>query len=170
MKQVPAAAFAGYSGAGKTTLIQRLIPGLRALGLRVAVVKHDIHGFDIDREGTDSWRCAQAGAEVVILASRNKTALVERRELTFAQAVGMVRDVDLVLVEGYKREPLTQIGVCRRASGKGLPGEPGRYAALVTDAEVESGGIPRFGFDDIPGLTAFIAANMDRFTQVQIQD
>ena len=74
---IPVIAFAGYSGSGKTTLIEALIPCLRRRGLRVAVIKHGAHHFDMDRPGKDSWRFSQAGAEVSVITSPEKTAVVE---------------------------------------------------------------------------------------------
>ena len=117
MEGIPVLAFAAYSGTGKTTLLEKVIRTLKRRGMRVAVIKHDGHDFTIDREGKDSWRFTQAGADISIISSAAKTALVEQRPLSFAQAAAMVHDVDLILVEGYKQEPLTQIGIFRKASG-----------------------------------------------------
>lgn len=164
MKGIPALGFAAYSGGGKTTLIEKLVRNLKAQGLRVAVIKHDGHDFEIDHEGKDSWRFTQAGADITIISSANKTALVEQRKLSLAQAATMVHDVDLILVEGYKQENLTQIGICRQASGKGFTAELDRYAAVVTDVDIGDIDIPRFGLDDIQELTTFIMKNMDDFT------
>lgn len=164
MNGIPMVSFAAYSGTGKTTLIEKLVHSLKQDGLRVAVIKHDAHDFDIDREGKDSWRFTQAGAEISIICSEHKTAMVEQRPLSFPQIVTMVHDVDLILVEGYKREALTQIGVCRAAVGKDFPADLSRYVAVVTDEVIPDVGIPQFGFDDIPQLKAFILANMGDFT------
>ena len=136
MEGIPVLAFAAYSGTGKTTLLEKVIRTLKRRGMRVAVIKHDGHDFTIDREGKDSWRFTQAGADISIISSAAKTALVEQRPLSFAQAAAMVHDVDLILVEGYKQEPLTQIGIFRKASGKGFTADISRYAAVVTDADV----------------------------------
>lgn len=169
MNGIPILAFSAYSGVGKTTLIEKLVRCLKTAGLRVAVIKHDGHSFDIDHEGKDSWRFTQAGAEVSIISSARQTALVERRELSFPQVAAMVHDIDLILVEGYKTEPLTQIGICRQASGKGFPAELSRYVAVVTDADIGEVNIPRFGFDDIQELTEFMVKNMDDFTHFNPQ-
>ena len=164
MKEVPVLAFAAYSGAGKTTLLEKVVRSLKAHGLRVAVLKHDGHDFEIDREGKDSWRYTQAGADITIISSAARTAFMEQRALSLTQVISMVHDVDLILVEGCKQEPLTQIGICRRETGKGFPSELSRYAAVVTDAEIENSDIPCFRFDDIQDLTEFIMKNMDNFT------
>ena len=169
MKGIPVLAFAAYSGAGKTTLIEKVVQSLKARGLRIAVLKHDGHDFEIDHEGKDSWRYTQAGADISIISSAGKTALVEQRPLSLGQAAAMVHDVDLILVEGYKQEPLTQIGICRQATGKGFPADISRYAAVVTDLDLGDAPIPRFGFDDIQELTEFIMKNMDDFTHFNEQ-
>lgn len=165
MKGIPALGFAAYSGAGKTTLIEKLIRSLKARGLRVAVIKHDGHDFEMDCEGKDSWRFSRAGAEMSIVTSAYKTAVIEQRRLSLEQAAAWVHDVDLILVEGCKQAPLTQIGLCRKAAGKGFAAELSRYAAVVTDADIEDAAVPRFGFDDIQDLTEFILKNMDGFTR-----
>ncbi len=169
MALIPILGFSAYSGTGKTTLIEKLIVSLRARGLRVAVIKHDVHGFELDKEGKDSWRFTNAGAELTVLSSAEKTALIERRALSFAAATALVHDVDIVLVEGYKQERLTRIGVCRKVTGKDFPDGLERYAAVVTDLTDIDADIPRFGFDDIPGLTEFIVCNMKDFTQLDIR-
>lgn len=165
MKKIPVLGFSAYSGTGKTTLIEKLVRNLKMQGLRVAVLKHDVHGIEIDREGKDSWRFAQAGAEITIVSSAQKTAYIEQRPLQFEQVIAKVHDVDLILVEGYKKEPLTQIGICRKEIGKDFPDTLNRYAAIVTDIEDIKTDIPKFGFEDIDKLTEFIIKNMDGFTQ-----
>ena len=156
---IPIIGFAAYSGTGKTTLITKIVRALKAQGCRVCVIKHDAHRFEIDREGKDSWRFAQAGADMTILSSPEKTAVIEQRELGFSELVAMVHDVDLILVEGYKQENLPRIGICRKATGKGLPHPVETYIAVVTDdASIHPEGIPVFSLEDIPEITAFIKA------------
>jgi len=153
---VPVVAFAAYSGTGKTTLIEKLIPILKARGLRLAVIKHDAHGFEIDREGKDSYRFTHTGADVVMLISQNKAAVVETRGWELREMLNGVHDIDLVLVEGYKNEGLPQIGISRTATGKGFPSpDLSRYLAVVTDEEIGAG-IPCFALDDYNGITEFI--------------
>ncbi|MFN4005310.1 MAG: molybdopterin-guanine dinucleotide biosynthesis protein B [Hylemonella sp.] len=132
--------FAGYSGSGKTTLIEQLIAALKLRGLRVSVVKHAHHAFDIDHPGKDSWRHRQAGAFEVVIASSRRLALLrefEREaELSVHHLLAELYDgVDWVLVEGFKDSDLLKIEVWRAASGK-----PVRYpdddfiAAVATDS------------------------------------
>lgn len=102
----------GPSNSGKTTLIEQLVPRLRACGLRVATVKHAHHGVEIDQPGKDSWRHAQAGAEAVALVSPGRTVWILHtpQELSMQDAVGRMEGwVDLALIEGFKRAPGTRI-------------------------------------------------------------
>ena len=168
MRDIPIIGFAAWSGTGKTTLMERLIPVLKRRGLCLGVVKHDGHTFDIDRPGKDSWRYTQAGAAVSLISSREQTALVERRALDFDDILSRVRDVDLILVEGWKDGPFPKIGLSRAATGKGLPGPADAYIALVTDQDIFCP-CPRFGFDDIEEIADFMVKNMEDFTHFDAQ-
>jgi molybdopterin-guanine dinucleotide biosynthesis protein B len=132
--------FAGFSGSGKTTLVERLIPALRLKGLRVSVVKHAHHRFDIDHEGKDTFRHREAGAFEVVVASDRRLALmrefeVPRRPTVHQLIAELYEGVDWVLVEGFKDSDLLKIEVWRAESGK-----PARYAdddfitAIATDS------------------------------------
>lgn len=169
MSKIPVLGFAAYSGTGKTTLIEKLVRNLKAKNLRIAVLKHDDHRIDIDRKGKDSWRFTQAGADISIVSSSEKTACIEQRELDFWQVIAKVHDVDLILVEGYKKEPLTQIGISRKANGKDFPEGLERYVAVVTDREDIETDIPKFGFEDIEEITEFIMKNLEDFTHFNEQ-
>ena len=153
---IPAFAFAAHSGTGKTTLIEKVVVLLKARGLRVAVIKQNAHNIQVDKEGKDSWRFARAGADMTIVSGPEKTAIIEHRERTLADNLAAVHDVDVILVEGYKNEGIPQIGICRRAAGMPLPGEPARYAAIVTDDESTRAACPIFGIDDAQGVADFI--------------
>lgn len=158
MQPIPAIGFSAFSGTGKTTLLERLIPCLKEKGLRVAVIKHDAHDFDIDRPGQDSWRFAQAGADTVLISSCVKTAIIEQRPRSFEENRASIQGVDLILVEGYKQEDLPRIGICRKATGKGLPFHADSYIALVTDDEAlarQYAG-PCFSLDDPQSLAMFL--------------
>lgn len=132
--------FSGYSGAGKTTLVERLIPLLSARGLRVSVVKHARHGFDIDTPGKDTFRHREAGAFEVVVASKQRLALLREFEqpceLSVHQLIAeLSAGVDWVLVEGFRDADLPKIEVWREASGKGVvyPGDQ-FVAAIATDS------------------------------------
>ena len=110
--------FAGYSGSGKTTLVEQLIPALKLRGLRVSVVKHAHHGFDIDHPGKDTFRHREAGAFEVVVASDRRLALMREFEqpaqLTVHHLIAELYDgVDWVLVEGFKDSDLLKIEVWR---------------------------------------------------------
>lgn len=107
MPSIPVIAFSAWSGTGKTTIIEQLIPLLKQAGLRVAAVKHDAHDFEIDREGKDSWRFTNAGADVTVIQSQTKTALIEQRSLSLSDVLSRIHDVDVILAEGYNDLPLT---------------------------------------------------------------
>ena len=157
MNNIPIIGFAAYSGTGKTTLIEQIVRNLKSQGYRIAVIKHDAHQFEIDKEGKDSWRFSHAGADMTILSSREKTALIEQRELSFADLISMVHDVDLILVEGYKQENIPRIGISRKAAKKGLPHPSTAYIAVVTDDEAIAAKYdPVFYLDDIQGISEFI--------------
>ncbi|XUM24612.1 molybdopterin-guanine dinucleotide biosynthesis protein B [Bradyrhizobium oligotrophicum S58] len=151
---------AGWSGAGKTTLLTRLIPHLRGQGLRVSVIKHAHHKFDVDVPGKDSWRHREAGAEEVLVASGTRWALMHElrgaREPTLAELLAKLSPVDLVVIEGYKAGPHRRIEVYRTANGKPLlfPDDPG-IVGLVCDGDVETA-LPRVHLDDIPAIAALV--------------
>lgn len=155
MPFIPAIAFAAYSGTGKTTLIEKVVRCLKHRNVRLAVVKHDVHGFDIDQEGKDTWRFAQAGSDVTVISSPAKTAFIEQRERSIHEIIERIDGVDLILVEGYKNADLPQIGIARAATGQGFTAELARFVAVVTDMPVEAD-IPCFGLEDAEGIADFI--------------
>jgi molybdopterin-guanine dinucleotide biosynthesis protein B len=164
-------AFAGYSGSGKTTLVEQLIVEMRMLGLRVSVVKHAHHNFDVDQPGKDSWRHREAGAFEVVVASSQR--LVVQR--TFEQPTRLsvhhllaevYEGVDWVLVEGFKQSDLLKIEVWRHASG-----QPVRYpdddfvVAIATDspqALPEPTLRPLLDLNDPQAVCAWLIGHEDR--------
>ncbi|MNZ96569.1 Molybdopterin-guanine dinucleotide biosynthesis adapter protein [compost metagenome] len=94
----------GYKNSGKTTLISRLIPILNDLNYKIAVIKHDVHGFDSDVEGTDTYKLRQAGALATAITSPWRTAIMEERETSVQSLVDYFREYDLVILEGFKQE------------------------------------------------------------------
>jgi molybdopterin-guanine dinucleotide biosynthesis adapter protein len=156
---------AGWSGAGKTTLISRVIPYLRQQGLRVSVIKHAHHDFDVDVPGKDSWVHRQSGAEEVLVSSANRWALMhELRDVAEPELPELLKrmsPVDLVVIEGFKSEPIRKIEVHRKANGKPLlfPDDPA-IAGIATDTAVETT-LPVADLDDIPA----VAAMMQKYAQ-----
>src|SRR5512139_2381303 len=105
-QMIPIVSIVGKSDSGKTTLIEKLLPELVRRGYRVATVKHDIHGFEVDREGKDSWRHKKAGAHTSVISSPNKVALIRdvEKDLTLAEIRDrLIQGVDLILSEGFKK-------------------------------------------------------------------
>ncbi len=150
---------AGYSGSGKTTLIERVLPHLLARGLRVAVVKHTHHDFDIDRPGKDSWRAREAGATTVLLSSDHRTALLtEHRDTprTLNDLLAQLPSCDLVLVEGYKREAIPKLEVHRAETDKPwLFPDDALIVAVASDVEPPKQ-FPHIDIDAIPLITDLI--------------
>jgi molybdopterin-guanine dinucleotide biosynthesis protein B len=157
-------AIVGKSDSGKTTLIEKLVPELVKLGLRVGTVKHDAHSFEIDHPGKDSWRHGQAGAEAYVIASPERLAFIQKlsKELELVDIVNrFYRDFDIVVAEGYKRTAPHRVELFRLGAGHAEPlCDPGEAIALVTDAALEHE--HRFGLDDAAALASFLAARLDR--------
>ena len=132
----------GYSGAGKTTLLEALIPLFVARGLRVSLIKHTHHDFDIDKPGKDSWRLREAGcAEVMLLSNRRWALIHELRgaaEPDLAEQIALLSPCDLVLIEGYKEAPYPKLEVHRAANDKTLLAatSPENIVAVASDAAI----------------------------------
>jgi molybdopterin-guanine dinucleotide biosynthesis protein B len=165
-------AFAGYSGSGKTTLVESLIPALKLRGLRVSVVKHAHHSFDIDQPGKDTWRHRQAGAFEVVVASDNRLALIREFEQPTVLSVHhliaeLYEGVDWVLVEGFKSSDLLKVEVWRADSGK-----PARYpdddfvVAIATDSPdrlPQTTLRPVLDLNDVDAVADWLTENHERF-------
>ena len=156
---IPVYSFIAFSNTGKTTLLEKLIPELKRRGLRVAVVKHDAHEFDVDREGKDSWRMTKAGAEVTVVASSTKAALMENRFVPIEELLERIRDVDIILTEGYKHGPWPKIALQRSENQRPLPLPPEECIVIVSDVPVETA-TPVLGLDDIGPLADIIIGHM----------
>lgn len=154
---VPIISVVGKSDSGKTTLLEKLIPELKRRGYRVGTVKHDVHGFEVDHPGKDTWRHAQAGSDHVVIASARKLASIRRlqHELTLDEIVAEMKDVDIVLTEGYKRSGKLKIEVSRAARSTELICHPGELLAVAADYPVDLD-VPQFSLDDAEGLVDLI--------------
>jgi len=155
----PIYSIVAYSGTGKTTLLEKLVAELKNRGQRVAVIKHDAHEFDIDHEGKDSWRFTRAGADVTVVVSESKAAIMENRPVPLETLLGKITDVDIILTEGYKSGAWPKIAVQRAATGKPLPVPAEGCFAIVTDVP-EQTDTPCFDLDDASGLAEYIISNL----------
>ena len=151
---------AGFSGSGKTTLIEKLIPAIRARGLRVSVIKHAHHGFDLDRPGKDSWRHREAGASEVLMLSGQRWVLMHElrgaAEPTLAAQLAILSPCDLVLIEGFKAAPVPKVEVFRPDNGKPpLWPENPHVVAVATDAAIDTA-LPMLDVNDSAAIADFI--------------
>jgi molybdopterin-guanine dinucleotide biosynthesis protein B len=156
--------FAGWSGSGKTTLVEKLIPLFVARGLKVSLIKHAHHAFDVDQPGKDSYRHRHAGcSEVLVTSSRRWALMHELRgapEPGLSELMGHLAPCDLLLVEGFKRESIPKLEVFRAVVGEGLlhPHDPS-IVAIASDHRVDTS-LPQFPLDDARGVADFIASHL----------
>jgi molybdopterin-guanine dinucleotide biosynthesis adapter protein len=156
----------GWKNAGKTGLMERLVAEFTARGLTVSTIKHAHHHFDVDQPGKDSHRHRIAGAGQVLVTSDQRWALMgELRgapEPSLAQHLARFDPVDLVLVEGFKRDRHPKIEAWRESAGNPLiaTGDP-TIRAVASDAVIDTAGRPRFDLDDTPAIADFIAAELE---------
>jgi molybdopterin-guanine dinucleotide biosynthesis protein B len=148
---------AGWSGSGKTTLLARLIPLLTGEGLRVSTIKHAHHNFDVDKPGKDSWTHRQAGASEVLVVSDTRWALMHElrgdTEPSLTELLGKLSECDLVIVEGFKREPIPKIEIWRAEVGKPLlhPDDPA-IVLMTSDDPCPQARVPILPLSDLPAL------------------
>lgn len=152
--------FAGWSGSGKTTLIEKLIPLFVERGLKVSLIKHAHHTFDVDQPGKDSYRHRHAGCTEVLVSSSRRWALVHELrgapEPKFPELLERLSPADLVLVEGFKRERLPKLEVYRAATGEPLLHPEDRdIVAIASDAPVVTK-LPQLDLNDAPAVAGFV--------------
>ena len=151
----------GWKNSGKTTLVERLVAEITGRGLSVSTIKHAHHAFDVDQPGKDSHRHRRAGASQVLVSSSNRWALMTenrgRPEPELGALIGQLAPVDLVLVEGFKRDRHPKIEARRAATAQTLiaQGDP-TIEAVATDAPIEGLPVPAFYLDDVCGIADFI--------------
>jgi molybdopterin-guanine dinucleotide biosynthesis protein B len=152
---------AGWSGAGKTTLLTRLIPCLAARGIGVSTLKHAHHRFDVDTPGKDSWLHREAGARQVLVSSEHRWALMTENRGTpepgLRVLLGRLSPVDLVIVEGFKRDDHPKIEVHRAANGKPWihPEDP-HVAAVASDTRPPGTDLPWSPLDDVEAIADLV--------------
>lgn len=145
----------GWSGSGKTTFLEKLIPILCKHNLRVAVVKHDAHGFSVDTPGKDTYRLAAAGAVCTAISGPNGWAILSSEQIELEALRSKLPDADLILCEGFKYAPYPKIEVHRKATGKPFITHDPTLLAAVTDEPVDTDA-PQLGLDDAEGCAALI--------------
>lgn len=157
-KVTPLVLMVGKSDSGKTTPVEKLLPELIRLGLDIGTIKHDVHGFDIDHPGKDSFRHKAAGAKRTIISSPAKLALIQDsdHDLSLDELIPFFKGLDLIVTEGYKRENKPKVEIFRpEVHDNPLCENDDNLIALVSDAEIDLG-VPRFGLEDIAALAGFL--------------
>ncbi|HHB78420.1 MAG TPA: molybdopterin-guanine dinucleotide biosynthesis protein B [Saprospiraceae bacterium] len=161
-KGIPIIGFVGFSGAGKTTTLTKIIQKFSEKGQNTAVLKHTHHHFDIDKKGKDSYRFRESGARQVVVGSKKRFALMveleqEEPDLTYLLGKLSLSNLDYILFEGFKHESFIKIEVHRKELGRPwlYPNDPS-IVALVTDDESDSSTLPVFRWGNIDGLFTFL--------------
>jgi molybdopterin-guanine dinucleotide biosynthesis protein B len=151
----------GWKNAGKTTLVERLVAEFVRRGLSVNTVKHAHHDVDVDQPGRDSFRHRLAGAtEVAVVGGHRYAIMREQEEPTLAEVLARLAPADLVLIEGYKREPHRKIEI--RAGGEPMAPRDPSIIAIASDERPADERLPWFPRDDVAGMADFIAALLSR--------
>lgn len=172
---IPIVTIVGKSDSGKTTLVEKIVPELIRRGYRVTTVKHDLHGFEIDREGKDSWRHKQAGAQGVIISSPQKIALI--RDVDKDMSLEELRDAfggnaDLILAEGFKKDIQPKIEVFRKEEHQELLcTEEDNLVAIASNRPFDIG-IPCLDIDDVKGIVDLIESKFlkgDRREEISLR-
>ena len=162
---IPVLGFAAFSGTGKTTLLEKLIPRLNEAGLRIGMIKHAHHNFDVDKPGKDSYRLRKAGARQMLIASSKRQALMTENQFEQEPRLDELLPrlnmdaIDLVLVEGFKHVSFAKIELRREELGKPLlyPDDPD-VIAIASDQPDDEGPLPALDINDIEAITTFIQA------------
>ncbi len=157
--------FAGWSGSGKTTLIEQVIPRFAGAGLKVSLIKHAHHRFDVDHPGKDSYRHRAAGCSEVLVTSGWRWALMHEMrgepEATLEEQIARMSPCDLLLIEGYKYYPLPKLEIYREANGKPpLYPQDEHIVALATDTPIQCS-LPQFGLEDYDAIAAFVLETLE---------
>ncbi|WJW74760.1 molybdopterin-guanine dinucleotide biosynthesis protein MobB [Thiohalobacter sp. IOR34] len=170
-QQPPVLGFAAFSGTGKTTLLTRLLPQLCERGLRIGMIKHSHHDFDIDIPGKDSYRLRKAGASQMLVASSRRWALITetpgREEASLAEMIGRLdrSTLDLILVEGFRHERFPKIELHRAATGRPLlHPDDDSIIAVASDVALATA-LPQLDLDDVAAIADFV----DRFRLQTLQ-
>ena len=172
---IPIVSIVGKSDSGKTTLVEKIVPELIRRGYRVTTVKHDLHGFEIDRQGKDSWRHKQAGAQGVIISSPQKIALI--RDVDKDMSLEELRDAfggnaDLILAEGFKKDIQPKIEVFRKEEHQELLCTEEDNLVVIASNRPFDIGIPCLDIDDVKGIVDLIESKFlkgDRREEISLR-
>lgn len=172
----PVLGFAAYSGTGKTTLLVKLLPLMKLQGLRIAMIKHTHHDFDIDKPGKDSYELRKAGANQVLLASNKRRALLteyeQQTEPDIRELVEQLdlKNLDLVLVEGFRHLPFPKIELHRPSMAKPLLyKEDESIIAVACDEHIASGDLPLLNLNAVEEVAGFINRWLDSCKHVSVE-
>lgn len=162
----PVISFVAKSGTGKTTLLEKVIRRLKEEAIRLAVIKHDAHQFEMDKPGKDTWRIAQAGADIVAISSPEKLAIIEKvnDEKSLDDLIAMISDVDLILTEGFKRGNKPKIEVFRSELHSTLLCDSNELLAIASDIKWDIG-VPCYHIDDVEGVVNKVKQYMVDFNK-----
>ena len=157
MGNIPVVSLVGQSGVGKTTFLEKLVIELKARNIRVGVIKHHLHVMDVDQPGKDTWRHAQAGADIVAISSPHRIAILENvaEDQPLEEVLARIQGVDVIFTEGYKHGSKPKIEVFRSAVHDELFSKLEELIAIASDISFDNG-IPCFGLDDAQGLCDLI--------------
>lgn len=169
MKLIPKIVkFIGYSGSGKTTLVEKIVKKLSDEGVKVATIKHDVHGLDIDKKGKDSYRYSEAGAKVSVVSSPDMTVFKVHKSLTLDEIIVKIEDLDLIIIEGYSSDwKYPTISVARKETGKGIKGDLKKLSLVISDYSINELGEMGYNgesinIDNIDKVISFIK-NINHF-------
>jgi molybdopterin-guanine dinucleotide biosynthesis protein B len=160
---IPVISVVGRSNCGKTTYLEKLISEMKRRGYQVAVIKHDVHGFEMDKPGKDTWRHAQAGADIVCISSPQKMAMIKKvdEELSLDEVVSHIAGVDIIFTEGYKRESKKKIEIFRKLVCDTPLCSKEELLAVVSDTRLYED-IPHFSLEDPTPMADFLVAEVIR--------
>jgi molybdopterin-guanine dinucleotide biosynthesis protein B len=167
---IPIVSIVGKSDSGKTTLIEKIVPELSRRGYRVTTVKHDLHGFEIDKEGKDSWRHKRAGAQAVVISSPRKVALIRDVDKDMSlEELGdsFGEDADLILSEGFKKDVQPKIEVFREEEHKELLCTKEDNLIAIASNRPFDIGVPCLDIDDVKGIVDLIESKFLKGDQTE---
>lgn len=159
---IPVVSFVGYSNSGKTTLLIKVIKALKDMQIRVGTIKHHHGVLDLDVPGTDTWRHYQSGADTVVLATTDRIFINKRiSQPSLEEVIKMIDDVDIILIEGFKRESVPKIEILRQGIHSEVISPLEEIIAFATDwkeneGEIYSLDIPKLSINDPEGIAIFI--------------